>query len=210
MPKKAVIAIVAAIILLVGGVFVYQVWQERQLTKQSDQNQPTFQDKIANWKIYRNEKYGFEIKYPQGWELLPPEGFLIKNPYEFVPGYQALGIIGFRLTDNGGLPEEITISVIRGNPKSIADVALKHRYIYLYNSKTEQNEVPRYDSFLFNDRIPAYRMWSTGEGTVNEGIFFEVSPGVTLGIEAISGYYSDEIKLDEETNRVLSTFRFLK
>lgn len=32
-------------------------------------------DETANWKTYRNEEYGFEIKYPKGWEVLN------NNPY---------------------------------------------------------------------------------------------------------------------------------
>ncbi|MCX6759429.1 MAG: hypothetical protein NT012_02605 [Candidatus Nealsonbacteria bacterium] len=32
-------------------------------------------DEIANWKTYRNEEYGFEIKYPESWEVLN------NNPY---------------------------------------------------------------------------------------------------------------------------------
>ena len=40
-------------------------------------------DETANWKVYRNDKYGFEIKYPDGWRI---------NDYSFT--YQDVNTIG--------------------------------------------------------------------------------------------------------------------
>ncbi len=82
MPKKAFIAIIAAIILLVGGVFVYQAWQEKQLIDQSTQSQAT-QSGTANWKIYKNDKYGFTFEYPEDW-LLAEKNMLYGDQVEMV------------------------------------------------------------------------------------------------------------------------------
>ncbi len=54
-----VIALVFAVIL-VGAVGVYYVKQQ-QIRKSS------IVDETANWKTYKNEKYGFEAKYPKNW-----------------------------------------------------------------------------------------------------------------------------------------------
>lgn len=34
---------------------------------------PTPVDETVNWKIYRSEKYGFEVKYPPTWDLPYPD-----------------------------------------------------------------------------------------------------------------------------------------
>lgn len=42
----------------------------KQVTVQPAQNQQTSQkatDETANWKTYKNDKYGFEISYPDNW-----------------------------------------------------------------------------------------------------------------------------------------------
>lgn len=62
MPKKAVIAIAAAIILLVSGVFVYKAWQERRLVKTEESIQIV--QETADWKIFKNTTYGYSLKYP--------------------------------------------------------------------------------------------------------------------------------------------------
>lgn len=218
MSRKLFITIAIVFIALVSGIFAYKTWQGRQLAQQSFQNSISVQDKTTNWKVYRNEEYGFEVKYPQTWELIPPENYWIKNPHEFGKDYQAWGIIGFRDNSQRRLGGDISIIRINSNLNSLTEL-IGRRYAYVYNPKTETNDVelgvPQklgtkyYNSFLFNDRTSAYRIWSTGEGTVNEGIFFEISPDKTLGIEAISEL-DDTIELDEEMNDILSTFKLLK
>ncbi len=44
---------------------------------------PTVQDPIADWKIYRNHKYGFEIKYPTDWQYRYIEAYKNGENYIF-------------------------------------------------------------------------------------------------------------------------------
>jgi len=67
-PLAIIIIIVLAV--LVGGLVVYQYLQTPEEEPQ------TLEDETSDWKVYRNEEHGYEIKYPHDWYLLEePETF---------------------------------------------------------------------------------------------------------------------------------------
>src|SRR5438552_638722 len=68
-----IIIVIAAAIVLFGGVFAWQYFAKPQTpminvqSNQNAQNQPQVKDEISDWKTYVNTQYGFEVKYPQAW-----------------------------------------------------------------------------------------------------------------------------------------------
>jgi len=79
--KLPVLIIVATLTFLVGGVCGYLIGaklskitsETPQTTVASPTSTPTITpspklDETANWSLYSNTKYGYTIKYPQGWE----------------------------------------------------------------------------------------------------------------------------------------------
>ena len=66
----AIIIVIVVAVFAIGGVLAYQYyWQapEEEILKE------TPADETADWQTYRNEKYGFEIKYPNGLEAKEKE-----------------------------------------------------------------------------------------------------------------------------------------
>lgn len=70
--KGLVIALITAGILVlgVGGYVLVQKAVSRPLPLDDSGIQ---QDSTKDWKTYRNEKYGFEFKYPELWQLISEE-----------------------------------------------------------------------------------------------------------------------------------------
>lgn len=63
----AIVIIIVLAVILVGGVLAYQYWWAPEEPGPAATISPTptpTPDETADWKIYRNEEYGFEIKYP--------------------------------------------------------------------------------------------------------------------------------------------------
>ena len=76
MNKKGIVPIVIILIIVgaliaAGGVWYWQSQKVKPVESQKVEpveNQKV-KDETANWKTYRNEKYGFEVKYPEKWLL---------------------------------------------------------------------------------------------------------------------------------------------
>ena len=64
-----IILIGAAVLALAGGGYWYYRYSPRINYQNSSPEQPTATNETANWKTYQNEKYGFEIKYPNDWKI---------------------------------------------------------------------------------------------------------------------------------------------
>lgn len=96
----AVIALIIIVVAITTGVITWLVATRTQApaTQPVAQTQPAAKsvapvsqpavqpapaDETANWQIYTNEKYGYEIKYPNGWSIDAPNdggaSFYIKD-----------------------------------------------------------------------------------------------------------------------------------
>jgi len=59
--------IIVAIIVGTGLLYYYYLWIVELETKLAKLELRVPRNETADWKIYRNEEYGFEIKYPMSW-----------------------------------------------------------------------------------------------------------------------------------------------
>jgi len=70
--KKTITITIIAIIVLVGvgyGVWMWQGNPDVALNEQASTSTQQVSDEYADWKVYKNETYGFEFKYPKDWGI---------------------------------------------------------------------------------------------------------------------------------------------
>jgi uncharacterized protein YxeA len=96
MSKKVIIGIIAVVIILVAGV-VFWRWgnmkkadvikqspsQQQIASEKKDQNTKESEINTSDWKTYRSEQYGFEVKYPPEWNV--SEKVLMKKETQGIP-----------------------------------------------------------------------------------------------------------------------------
>ncbi len=95
----AIILIIAGVLVLAGGGFyLYQKSNSKnQNTESPVQNQQqTAADETANWKTYKNDQYGFEVKYPSDWET---KIFNVGGKYLFGVGFKPRNLTGETLAN---------------------------------------------------------------------------------------------------------------
>ena len=62
------IAIVAVLAVIIGGGILWYAERQKDLFTEFPETE-IFEDKVADWRVYRNEKYNYEFKYPGNYRV---------------------------------------------------------------------------------------------------------------------------------------------
>jgi len=150
----------------------------------------------ASWKTYRNEEYGFEIKYPKEWNLCK-----VEYPKEMKESMNLIVSEGFTPWDclEGSLgPYPIYISVLdKPSQQYLEGVPEKNKKDILINN------IPSVEIKSYPEEYHYSLLISRRNGYINIG---EIIRGFMAG----NGLSSTEMtQLQTQFNHMLSTFKFL-
>jgi len=95
--------IVVLIILIAGGVFAWQYLKPKEMVP----------DKTANWQLYQNERFKYEIKYPPELEMLKDEFEKQGIAVETVPAISWMFPVG----DTPNIAKSISVNVTENTEK---------------------------------------------------------------------------------------------
>lgn len=184
---------VLALLSVAGGAYYLGQRNDSQpfrtITSKQEATPPLVADEAVNWKIYTNNKYHFNFKYPQNWSY---SGFeesvcLYNTPTNDAgPGYVVC--ISHMLPDSG-----VKIEDQVGTKKEIADKVFEEKV-----------------ADLNIDNKPAAKFIMT----VLPGSQTEARPGILVKVKNgsdlfdINFYFQDHVS-EKTFNEILSTFKFL-
>jgi hypothetical protein len=83
--KKAIVFLIS-VILVFAGITTFITLKpspQPQVTQPPVSTSPEKEIDVANWKIYRNKEYGFEVKYPPNYIFQHPRGIEFAHPPKF-------------------------------------------------------------------------------------------------------------------------------
>lgn len=188
-PKLIRIVVLILALGIAGG-----VWYWGNIEKESDTGQAIGDD--ASWKKYRNEEYGFEVKYPSTWES--PRGELLGSGLRIVFA-QGLTFEPVRYYDNrtgGTLAVE---DIISGIEKTHAD-SQRSKISIDGKTATKISYTIRKGLFGFSENLPV----PATDQIVTEVYFPKGVFPWLIYYEADKGTYSPAF-----LEQILSTFKFI-
>ncbi len=105
----AITALLVAAVIILAGIGGYY-WLKKPANVTVSPTPTATANPTANWKTYQNEKYGFELKYPQNWmveenaKVGSPDGRGISIREGYWRGFNIYDLGNIRNTDYKNLP----------------------------------------------------------------------------------------------------------
>jgi len=198
---KYILIIVILALIVIGETF-YLVREEEKISEIKFPEK-VVKDETLNWKTYRNEEYGFEIKYPTNWSV-KKEG-LGSVVSEFVTKQiEPLAQIKFVSSED---PAKTVSIIISNNSKGYSLEAWIR--IYQETSPVGPSFLGQVDEFTI-DENKGIKGWFGCCMTYKQTVFL-TKGNKTYQIEGgIRDLKTGTYNYEEVFNQMLSTFRFLE
>lgn len=119
------IAIIIIVAIWVAGITIYQ---SKLLLEQPGPTTGAIKDGTVYWNVYRNEDYGFEIKYPKDWEFIEVQEQRMKNPEKIMKGIIGFGPRGKDYYYKEYIIKPVTIGISRGQFAEVLNLQFPSTY----------------------------------------------------------------------------------
>ena len=197
-----ILVIVLAAAIAGAGIFAYQYyWSLEEEVEIPEETQP--KDETADWKTYRNEEYGFEIKYPTDFKVNQNEE------------------IYFSSLNYGDTRIKISVDKNLSVP---LDGTFGGRYQYLENQQIDSKVFSEKSADFNKDYFIAYGGMGSWDTVINsyqykntDYYIVSLYRGRQLGASSTEIINQTLIEMRDENNdytkifnKILSTFRFLE